>query len=91
MKNPIHDASLLSCGQQALWYLNQIEPGSTAYHLGVCLKLTGRLDESALAAAWANIGIAHPQLRARFTLRNGQPSILIDPAPAPLRVEAFLY
>lgn len=87
MKNLINETSSLSYGQQALWYLNQMEPGSTAYHLGICLKLTGPLDERALAAAWTDIGIAHPQLRARFILRDGQPSILIDPTPALLHVE----
>lgn len=87
MKIPTHDGSPLSYGQKALWYLNQAEPGSKAYHLGVCLKLTGCLDEAALAAAWTDIGMAHPQLRARFTFREGQPSILMDPSASLLEYE----
>ena len=87
MKGPIHEASPLSYGQKALWYLNHVEPGSSAYHLGACLKFTGCLDESALAAAWAGIGTVHPQTRARFAIRDEQPSISIDPALAPLRIE----
>jgi len=87
MKAAIESGSRLSYGQQALWYLNQVEPASTAYHLGICLRLTGSLDEHALASAWADIGMAHPQLRARFILRDGQPSIAIGSRPAPLRLE----
>ena len=87
MRTPTHEAPSLSYGQKALWYLNQAEPGSTAYHLGVCLKLSGRVDEAALAAAWADIGMAHPQLRARFTFREGQPSILMDLSASLLRFE----
>ncbi|MEI9962940.1 MAG: hypothetical protein WDM76_18040 [Limisphaerales bacterium] len=55
MANSIHKASSLSCGQQALWYLNQLEPASTAYHLGIYLELKGSLDEQALALAWADM------------------------------------
>src|SRR2546429_4249403 len=87
MKAAMESGSRLSYGQQALWYLNQLEPASTAYHLGICLRLTGCLDEHALASAWADIGMAHPQLRARFILRDGQPSIAIGSRPAPLRLE----
>src|SRR2546427_666407 len=87
MKTAIESGSRLSYGQQALWYLNQVEPASTAYHLGICLRLTASLDEHALASAWADIGMAHPQLRARFILRDGQPSIAISSRPAPLRLE----
>lgn len=86
MKNPILDASRLSYGQKALWFLNQLEPASTAYHLGVQLKLTGPLNERALAEAWLDVVEAHPQLRARFTLRDGRPMMAIDPAPPPLRI-----
>jgi amino acid adenylation domain-containing protein/thioester reductase-like protein len=88
MKPPSESDFCLSCGQQALWYLNQLEPASTAYHLGLGLRLTGRLDESALSLAWADMCAAHPQLRARFVLRDGQPAVAIDPLPAPLRIEA---
>ena len=88
MKTPIKGASRLSFGQEALWYLNQMEPHSTAYHLGVCLRLTGSLDEQALVSVWSEIGAAHPQLRARFSLRRSRPSMLIDPTPPPLRIES---
>lgn len=86
MKTQTSNDSTLSYGQQALWYLNQLEPHSTAYHLGICLRLTGYLDSNALAAAWIDIGNAHPQLRARFMLRSGQPSIEFAPVPATLQL-----
>ncbi len=87
MKNSLAGGSNLSCGQKALWYLNQLEPHSTAYHLGLCVRFTGSLDERALASAWLDIGIAHPQLRARFNLREGRLLINIHPHPSPLRIE----
>src|SRR5207253_8435791 len=68
------------------WYLNRLEPDSTAYHLGLCLRLTGDLDEAALAEAWEDIGAAHLQLRARFIFREERPSVKVDFCPASLRV-----
>ena len=89
MKAAMESGSRLSYGQQALWYLNQVEPASTAYHLGICLRLTGSLDEHALASAWADIGMAHPQLRARFILRDGEAKDVyawtVDSGVRPLR------
>ena len=78
MKTGVNNMFELSHGQRALWYLNQLEPDSTSYHLGLCLKLSGPLDESALASAWMDIGAAHPQLRARYVLRDGRPLAVID-------------
>jgi amino acid adenylation domain-containing protein/thioester reductase-like protein len=87
MKAITGDGSNPSYGQKALWYLNQFEPASTAYHLGLCLRLTGSLDEHALASAWAEVVMAHPQLRARFMLRSDRPAAVIDPLPATLRIQ----
>jgi hypothetical protein len=87
MGNSINQTSPLSYGQQALWYLNQLEPDSTAYHLGVCLELRGVVDEVVLAKAWADIGTKHPQLRACFLARKGKPVVEIATARAPLRIE----
>jgi amino acid adenylation domain-containing protein/thioester reductase-like protein len=87
MKPSTPKPSPLSYGQQAIWYLNQLKPASTAYHLGLCLELHGALDESALVAAWADIGLTHPQLRARFVIQSHGPAVAIEVVPAPLRVE----
>src|ERR1700723_2580915 len=86
MKKLPDETSHLSCGQQALWYLNQLEPDSTAYHLGICLELRGALDEQALVSAWTDIGMAHPQLRARFPLCEEGPCVSINSFHTPLRV-----
>lgn len=83
MKNA-SDVSQLSYGQKALWYLSQLEPWSTAYHLGACLKLSGPLDEAALAAAWSDMLSAHPLLRTRYESKNGLPSAVVDEAGDPL-------
>jgi len=81
------DFTELSCGQKALWYLNQLETEQHRLSSGLCLRLTGHIDEKALASAFDDVGAAHPQLRSRFILREGQPSVVIDPFSAPLRVE----
>ncbi|HEY4281914.1 MAG TPA: amino acid adenylation domain-containing protein [Chthoniobacterales bacterium] len=88
MKGAKIECSQLSCGQQALWYLNQIEPHSTAYHLGICLETNGPLNEHVFSEAWADIVMAHPQLRARFILESERPAMVVDPAPSSMRVVA---
>ena len=77
----------LSSGQQALWYLNQLDPVSTSYHLGACLELRGPLDEQALVSAWREVGMAHPQLRTRFI--NSQDGLIAITSmdPPPLQIE----
>jgi len=63
----------LSFSQQRLWFLDQLEPGSTAYALPSALRLRGRLDRAALAAALARLVARHEVLRATFEERDGAP------------------
>ena len=63
----------LSFSQQRLWFLDQLEPGSTAYALPSALRLSGRLDRAALAAALARLVARHEVLRATFEERDGAP------------------
>ncbi|MEQ1808231.1 MAG: amino acid adenylation domain-containing protein, partial [Burkholderiaceae bacterium] len=56
----------LSFAQQRLWFLAQIEGVSQAYHIGMGLRLVGRLDASALRRALQRIVQRHEALRTTF-------------------------
>ncbi|SFL87825.1 amino acid adenylation domain-containing protein, partial [Rugamonas rubra] len=74
----------LSFAQQRLWFIAQMgRQASAAYHIPGGLRLRGRLDEAALAAALARIVQRHEVLRTRIELVDGEPSqrILAQAAP----------
>ncbi|MFE3194159.1 non-ribosomal peptide synthase/polyketide synthase [Nocardia sp. NPDC059240] len=56
----------LSLAQQRLWFLNRFEPGSGAYNVAVGLRLTGRLERDAVAAALGDVVARHEVLRTVF-------------------------
>lgn len=76
----------LSFAQQRLWVLDQLDPESPAYNLPLALRLTGRLDETALVRSLNEIFRRHEGLRTTFAEVNGQPRQIIAPAaPLPLQ------
>ncbi|HEY0172458.1 MAG TPA: amino acid adenylation domain-containing protein, partial [Pyrinomonadaceae bacterium] len=58
--------SPLSRGQQALWFLHQLEPESAAYHISSALRITTPLDGAALCDAFERLTLRHPALRTTF-------------------------
>ncbi|MCL4777494.1 MAG: amino acid adenylation domain-containing protein [Gammaproteobacteria bacterium] len=56
----------LSPAQQRLWFLEQLEPGSSAYHLHAAFRLHGRLDPQALEQALQDLADRHEALRSSF-------------------------
>jgi len=70
----------LSFAQERLWFLDQLEPGGTAYNLALPVALHGRLHLTALAAAVAAVESRHETLRTRFPERGGQARQEIAPA-----------
>lgn len=56
----------VSWAQQRLWFIDQLEGRSTAYHIAVALRLTGTLDEDALQSALDAIVQRHEMLRTVF-------------------------
>ncbi|MDH5275389.1 MAG: amino acid adenylation domain-containing protein, partial [Gammaproteobacteria bacterium] len=69
----------LSFGQERLWFLDQLDPGSPAYNVAWTIRCTGRLDLPALRTALDAVVARHPALRTRFPAAGGRPSAVIDP------------
>jgi amino acid adenylation domain-containing protein/non-ribosomal peptide synthase protein (TIGR01720 family) len=63
----------LSFAQERLWFLDQLEPESSAYNICFTLQLSGSLDVVALRRALSEILRRHEVLRAAFKNIKGQP------------------
>jgi hybrid polyketide synthase/nonribosomal peptide synthetase FtdB len=63
----------LSHGQQALWFLHQLAPRSTAYNIAGAVRICEPLDPSALRRAFQRLAERHASLRTTFLARDGQP------------------
>ena len=75
----------LSFAQQRLWFLDQWEPGNTAYLLPYAWRLQGLLNREALIASLTHLVARHETLRTCFELQEGQPiQIIAPPAPVPV-------
>jgi amino acid adenylation domain-containing protein len=79
----IYREEALSLVQQRLWLLEQLKPGSAAYHLSVALSLNGQLAIPALERAFDRVIQRQESLRTTFTVRDGNPIQVINP-PQPL-------
>ncbi|MDJ0928353.1 MAG: amino acid adenylation domain-containing protein, partial [Gammaproteobacteria bacterium] len=64
----------LSWGQERLWFLEQLDPGSPAYHIAFTIDLEGDLDRMTLAAAVQDLADRHDSLRTVFPASRGRPS-----------------
>src|SRR5262245_38395428 len=69
----------LSFAQKRLWFLAQLEGGSTAYHISDGLRLIGSLDRAALRLALNHIVARHEALRTTFSQIDGRPVQVIGP------------
>jgi len=72
----------LSFAQQRLWFIDQLEPGSSAYNMPFGLKLTGRVDRAALQASVREIVMRHEVLRTSFPADQGIAVQRISSEPA---------
>ncbi|MFF2144926.1 amino acid adenylation domain-containing protein [Kitasatospora sp. NPDC058190] len=76
----------LSLAQQRLWLVNRLQGPSGAYNMGLALRLTGRLDRAALAAAVQDVLARHESLRTVFPETDGRPrQEVLSPAEAAAR------
>ena len=76
-----HEAMIpLSFAQQRLWFLDQLEPGSTAYNIPMAIQLDGPLAVAAFEQSLETIVARHESLRTTFQSREGQAVQVIDPS-----------
>ncbi|HVR08861.1 MAG TPA: condensation domain-containing protein, partial [Thermoanaerobaculia bacterium] len=71
----------LSFGQERIWFLDQIEPGTPVYNMVAALDLRGELGVPALAAALREVVRRHESLRTTFAAAGGKPCQVVAPAP----------
>lgn len=77
----------LSFGQQRLWYLEQLNPGSALYNIHFTLRLRGQLQTVALHSSLQTIIHRHEILRTTFEDPEGTPWQIIHaelPLPFPI-------
>ncbi|MDQ6651920.1 MAG: amino acid adenylation domain-containing protein [Acidobacteriota bacterium] len=70
----------LSFAQQRLWFLDQLEPGSSLYNINRALRLRGALDVAKLERALQAIAARHEALRTTFVAPDGRPVQIIKPS-----------
>ncbi|WP_410658123.1 amino acid adenylation domain-containing protein [Amycolatopsis sp. lyj-112] len=80
---PRPDRIPLSPTQQRLWFSGRLEGTSAVYNLPCALRLSGDLDETALAAALQDVVARHESLRTTFPDDDGVPRQAVLPPEAP--------
>ena len=77
----------LSRGQQAMLFLHQMEPESTAYNIAAAVKIEAVLDVAALGRAFQALVDRHSALRTVFTFRQTGPVQQIQQTEVTFRIE----
>jgi hypothetical protein len=70
-------AARLSTGQQALWFLYQLEPASAAYNVAIALRIHSAIDVPTLSEAVNATVVRHDALRSLFTDTDGVPCRIV--------------
>lgn len=71
-----------SFAQEALWFLDRLEPNSTAYHLTVACRLEGVLDVPALERSLSELVARHEILRTTLRSSGGAVVQQVEPPRA---------
>ncbi|MFN3984814.1 MAG: AMP-binding protein, partial [Rhodocyclaceae bacterium] len=70
----------LSAAQRRQWFLWQLDPQSTAYHVQGALRIAGALDAEAMCEAVAELARRHESLRTVFRARtDGDVEQIVQP------------
>src|SRR6266700_16760 len=76
------DSAPLSFAQQRIWFLHQLEPASSSFHMLNALRLLGALRIDALEASLNEIVSRHQILRTTFPQVAGSPVQHVEPVTA---------
>ena len=69
----------LSFAQERLWFLDQMQPGSSIHNMRAAFRLKGSLNVAVLEKSLKEIVLRHEILRTTFPSVNGQPVQSISP------------
>ena len=67
-----NDRIAMSYAQQRLWFIDQLQSGSSSYNISAALRLKGALDVEALRMSFDEIVQRHEILRTTFVADEGQ-------------------
>jgi amino acid adenylation domain-containing protein len=67
----------LSHGQKAIWFVQQLAPGSPAYNVVVAARVRSEVDFPALRQSFLMLAERHPVLRTTYAVREGTPVQLV--------------
>ncbi|TWU04991.1 non-ribosomal peptide synthetase [Stieleria varia] len=70
---------VLSPGQRSLWYLNQVDPDSVAYHVQIRLEMEGTLNTAKVQECFNELAKRHESLRTTFGDHDGIPYASVHP------------
>jgi amino acid adenylation domain-containing protein/thioester reductase-like protein/non-ribosomal peptide synthase protein (TIGR01720 family) len=69
----------LAYAQEGIWFLDQLDPGSTTYNMTGGVRLSGALDADALEHALGEIFRRHESLRTVVRAIDGNPTQIVQP------------
>ncbi|QJE01528.1 amino acid adenylation domain-containing protein [Massilia forsythiae] len=75
-----------SFAQRRLWFIDQLEGGSSQYHIPVALRLDGRLDRAALQSALDALVARHEVLRTTYAIDDAC-QLVAPPRPLELATD----
>lgn len=72
----------VSFAQRRLWFLDQLEPGSSLYNINLTVRLRGQLDVEALKQTFHELCRRQEVLRTSFAMVGGEPvQVVNEPLP----------
>jgi amino acid adenylation domain-containing protein len=72
----------VSFAQRRLWFLERLQPGSTAYNVPIAVTMRGASDPACLEEALTEVVRRHAALRTSLPDASGEPVQVVHPAEA---------